>query len=79
LCVGDAEHAAGPGTFAVVPPGTVHTFRNDTDAQVRMLNLQTPGGFERYLRDLAGEARAEGRLTPEAVGRVASRHDVRFP
>ena len=78
LCVGDEEHAAGPGTFACLQPGTVHTFRNDSDAPVRFLNLQTPGGFERYMRDL-GEAARSGGLTPEALARVAARHDVRFP
>lgn len=79
LLVDGAEHQAGPGTFACVPPGTVHTFRNESGAPVRMLNLQTPGGFERYMRDLGEAARAEGGLTTESMGRVASRHDVRFP
>jgi quercetin dioxygenase-like cupin family protein len=77
LIADGVEHVAVPGTFACVPPGTVHTFRNDSDAPVRFLNLQTPGGFERYMRDL-GEAARDGGLTPEAIGRVVARHDVQL-
>ena len=74
LLVGEREVKAAPGTFACVPPGAVHTFRNDSDAPVRMLNFNTPGGWERYMRELA-EASKDGPLTPEVIGRVASRHD----
>ena len=40
---------AGPGTFVLVPPGVVHTFANHGDAQVRMLNIHAPSGFDRRL------------------------------
>jgi quercetin dioxygenase-like cupin family protein len=75
--LGDRSIEAGPGTFACVPPGVVHTFRNDSDGPVRMLNFNTPAGFEKYMRDLAEAARS-GPLTPEAIGRVASRYDFEF-
>jgi quercetin dioxygenase-like cupin family protein len=42
---------AGPGTFVLVPPHVVHTFRNDTDAVVRILNIHAPAGFDRRLLD----------------------------
>jgi mannose-6-phosphate isomerase-like protein (cupin superfamily) len=72
--LGDEIRAAGAGTFVCVPPGVVHTFRNDSDEPVRMLNFNTPAGWEHYMRDLADAAR-QGPLTPEAIGRVASRYD----
>ena len=74
LLLGDREVQAAPGTFACVPPGVVHTFRNDSEAPVRVLNFNTPAGWEEYMRALAEAARSEP-LTPEVIGRVASRHD----
>lgn len=41
------------GTLARVPPLVVHGFRNQSDAEVRYLNLHAPGqGFADYLRAL---------------------------
>jgi mannose-6-phosphate isomerase-like protein (cupin superfamily) len=40
------EVVAGPGTFVLVPPGLQHTFKNDTDEVVRMLNIHAPAGFD---------------------------------
>ena len=41
------------GSFVCVPPNTPHTFANATDAPVRFLNISAPGGFERYMREVA--------------------------
>jgi quercetin dioxygenase-like cupin family protein len=43
LRFGDDEIDATPGSFACVPPGTVHTFANRTDETVRIVNLTAPG------------------------------------
>jgi quercetin dioxygenase-like cupin family protein len=41
------------GTFARVPRGIVHGFRNASDAELRFLNLHAPGmGFTTYMRNL---------------------------
>ena len=40
------EVVAGAGTFVLVPPGVEHTFRNDGDALVRMVNVHAPAGFD---------------------------------
>jgi mannose-6-phosphate isomerase-like protein (cupin superfamily) len=77
LQLGDRTIEAGPGSFACIPPGVVHTFRNDSDGPVRLLNFNTPGGFENYMRDLTEAARSEP-LTPEVIARVASRYDFEF-
>jgi quercetin dioxygenase-like cupin family protein len=77
LRLGDRTVEAGPGSFACVPPGVVHTFGNHSDAPVRLLNYNTPAGFENYMRDLA-EAAKSGPLTPEAYAQVASRYDFEF-
>ena len=77
LLLGEETVETGPGSFACVPPGVVHTFRNDSDGPVRLLNFNTPAGFEHYMRDLAEAARS-GPLTPDVIGRVASRYDFDF-
>ena len=43
----------GHGGFVAVPPGVVHCFANETDADACWLNLHAPDtGFAAYLRDL---------------------------
>ena len=74
LVLGDEEVQAAPGTFACAPPGVVHTFRNDGDAPARVLNFNTPAGWEEYMRALSRAAK-DGPLTPEVIGGVASRYD----
>lgn len=74
--VGDDIHELGPGSFACVPPGVVHTFSNRSDTPVRFLNFSTPGGFETYMRELGAAARSGTPLTSEAIGEIAFRHDV---
>jgi mannose-6-phosphate isomerase-like protein (cupin superfamily) len=42
---------AGAGSFVLVPPNVVHTFRNPGPDQARYLNFHAPGmGFDTYLR-----------------------------
>lgn len=70
------EIEAGPGTFALVAPGTVHTFSNRSPGPVRMLNLVIPGGFEDYMRELAQAMASGSAMSPEAIGRIATKYDV---
>jgi mannose-6-phosphate isomerase-like protein (cupin superfamily) len=72
--LGDDTHEIGPGTFVCVPPRVTHTFSNTSDAPVRFLNFNTPAGWEDYMRDL-GKAAKTGPLTPDVIGRIASRYD----
>jgi mannose-6-phosphate isomerase-like protein (cupin superfamily) len=74
VLVGDEMREVGPGSFACFPPGVVHTFSNPGDAPVRILNFNTPSGWENYMRDLG----AAGATTPDAIARVASRYDIKI-
>ena len=47
--LGEADVAAPPGTFVLVPPGVEHGFRNDGEIPVRMLNIHAPAGFDRRI------------------------------
>ena len=62
------------GSFVCVPPGVVHTFSNPSAIPVRVLNFNTPAGWENYMRDL-GALLAEGTPSSEEIGRIASRYD----
>jgi mannose-6-phosphate isomerase-like protein (cupin superfamily) len=70
--LGDRRVEAGPGSYALVPPGNVHTFSNPGDEPVRILNVMVPGGLERYLKEAAA---AGGAPDPELFARLASRYD----
>ena len=74
LRLGDETLELAPGSFVCVPPGVVHTFSNPGDAPVRLLNFNTPAGWEHYMRDL-GAALAAGTPTPQEIGQIASRYD----
>ena len=70
--VGEEVVNAGPGMYALAPPGVVHFFRNVSEERVRVLNLHTPGGFAEYRRELeALHARGE---KPDAA--FFEHHDV---
>lgn len=47
----DGPMRAGPGTFVVAPPGSVHGFRTDGPGRARVLNLHAPdAGFAAWIR-----------------------------
>jgi quercetin dioxygenase-like cupin family protein len=77
--VGDEEVEAPAGTYACVPPGVVHTFANRSHEPARFLNLNTPAGWEDYIRDLAAATPADGPPDPRVMGEVLARYDVVFP
>jgi quercetin dioxygenase-like cupin family protein len=76
--VGDDEVDAPPGTYACAPPDVVHTFVNRSGEPVRFLNLNTPGGWEDYIRDVAAATPADGPPDPRIMGEVLARHDVQM-
>jgi mannose-6-phosphate isomerase-like protein (cupin superfamily) len=76
--IGDETTELPAGSFALVPPETMHTFSNPTGETVRVLNMNTPGGFEAFLLEMTELGRA-GPPAPEAVAELASLHDVVFP
>jgi mannose-6-phosphate isomerase-like protein (cupin superfamily) len=76
LTLGQETVELGPGGFACAPPGVRHTFANRSEAPVRFLNINAPGGFERYMRELAAASR-EGPMSSGQIGEIASRFDVR--
>ena len=77
---GDDRIVLGPGGIAVVPTGTPHTFRVDSDT-AHVLVLSTPAGLERLIRDGGVPAGARTlpppdapRPTPEELERIFAAH-----
>lgn len=71
----DGEVEAGPGSFALVPPNTAHSFANRSEGTVRMLNLMAPGGLEQYLKEVAAATTPGEAPDPAVMARIASRYD----
>ena len=72
LRLGGRTVEAGPGSYALVPPGTPHTFSNRSDEPVRFLNVMAPGGLERYLQEAAALDEPPG---PAKLAEIASKYD----
>lgn len=51
--VGDEVIDLGPGEMASAPPGVPHTYSNRHKQPARVINLVTPGGFDRALTEMA--------------------------
>ena len=69
LSLADGDRVVGPGTFVLVPPNVAHTYRNDSPAEVRFLNLHAPAmGFDRYLQRVMPVDEFDQHPPPEGGG-----------
>jgi mannose-6-phosphate isomerase-like protein (cupin superfamily) len=50
--VAEQEVTAGPGSFALIPPGTPHGFANMSDAPVRFLAHASDGAHKQFMLQL---------------------------
>jgi quercetin dioxygenase-like cupin family protein len=82
VLVGQEEHAAGPGTVAVLPRRLRHAYIV-TSATARFLTLHTPSGFEQFAAEVGQPAQAltlpPGPAGPPdlaALTRAAARHGI---
>jgi quercetin dioxygenase-like cupin family protein len=91
--IGDGVLEAGPGELVAKPRGIPHAFWNAGEEEVRLLELISPAGFERYFAELApllsagdppdfaalGALQGRYRLTMdfETVGTLAERFSLR--
>jgi mannose-6-phosphate isomerase-like protein (cupin superfamily) len=65
--IGDQVIHAPAGTLVYKPKGVPHTFWNQASAPARILEIISPGGFERYFEELAELVGGGG---PPDVGRL---------
>jgi mannose-6-phosphate isomerase-like protein (cupin superfamily) len=71
-----SEVRGGPGTFALVPAGKPHWFKNVGSTVGRILIVCCPPGHERYFRELDELARKGAEPTPEQMKKLRDRYDT---
>jgi mannose-6-phosphate isomerase-like protein (cupin superfamily) len=79
--VGDTEFVAEPGSYALVPPGTLHSFANRSDAPARFLLHASSPRHKEYLCKLFRMAEADHAWPPTDPAKVmelSSRYDTFF-
>jgi mannose-6-phosphate isomerase-like protein (cupin superfamily) len=93
VLIGDEETVAGPGELVVKPRGVPHAFWNAGDEPARLLELISPGGFERYFEEMAPHLAGPGppdagqllairgryglEMDMESIGPLVERHGLR--
>jgi quercetin dioxygenase-like cupin family protein len=74
LQIGEDVLVAGPGEFVVKSRQIWHAFWNAGDETARLLELISPGGFERYFEELEPHITREGGPDFEQMALVRSRY-----
>jgi len=74
LRIGDQTQTAPAGTFAFVPRGSVHGFRNASSDDASLLVMHHPGGFEQFLEAMQELMMRNG--TKEERAALADRFDM---
>jgi uncharacterized cupin superfamily protein len=79
LTVAGKTYPLPTGATAYVPRGTAHAFRNVGDADGRLFDMHTPGGFERFF--FACDATAASAAPPDEAGMRAflDKHGMDVP
>jgi quercetin dioxygenase-like cupin family protein len=67
-----------PGDLIVKPRGQWHAFWNGQDQPARVLEIISPGGFERYFERAAELFAAGGPPDPAALQALASEYELEF-
>jgi quercetin dioxygenase-like cupin family protein len=65
-----AEFDAAQGSTVVIPKGTVHGWRNVTEARVLALVMFSPGGIDRMFDEIAGRSFTEIQAIAHRYGTV---------
>jgi mannose-6-phosphate isomerase-like protein (cupin superfamily) len=72
---GEREWRVGPGAVVFLPQRVPHAHRRVVPGDGKLLVLTTPGGFDGFLRELAGADRA-GTLGPQAYAAASERYGI---
>jgi mannose-6-phosphate isomerase-like protein (cupin superfamily) len=75
--LGDDVIYAEAGELAFKPRNQWHTFWNPGDAECRILEIISPGGFERFFDELA-ELMEQPQFEPAAMGALGARYGLEF-
>jgi mannose-6-phosphate isomerase-like protein (cupin superfamily) len=73
--LGDEVLEGGPGDLIVKPRNQWHTFWNAGDTTARILEIISPGGFEKYFEEVA-ELVASSGFDPAQMGEISQRYGL---
>jgi quercetin dioxygenase-like cupin family protein len=73
---GDQVFQGGPGTFALVPPGTPHFIANHGSKPARILIGCSPPGHEAYFSELSALLEKGGPPDVAAIGALRKKYDT---
>jgi Cupin domain len=76
--VGDEVREAGPGELVAKPRGIPHSFWNPGDEEARLLELISPGGFERYFEELAPHLSADREPDFEKLAEIRDKYGLKM-
>ncbi len=78
--VGDRIHTVGPGTYALMPRGIVHTFSNPGTAPAKVLVFSSPGAVIGYFEEAAALTNASPTDQPDMqqVVALAAKYGIEF-
>ncbi len=74
--VGDELFDLHPGDLVCAPKGVPHTFANVKKEPVRVINIMTPGGYDRVLEDFV--SLPPGPPDPQILDEFAQKHKMAF-
>ena len=72
--ISDEESLAESGSFVYIPRGAIHSFGNPSGSPNRFLEINIPGAFERYYRELAEAFPPGSTLDPARMHEIQRRH-----
>src|SRR5215813_2102265 len=72
---GEREVVLGPGGYITKPRGELHTMWNAGTSPARMIEVNSPAGFEHFFRELS-EVVAAGPPAPDVVPEIARRYGL---
>lgn len=78
FCIEGRWQDVGPGGVVFAPRGSVHTFRNNTDAPCRQWILTTPAGFETFIARCAAEFARAGGPDMARILAISAEHGIHF-
>ena len=74
--IGDDLVEAGPGELVLKPRGIPHAFWNAGEEEVRLLELISPGGFDRYFAEIAPLLAGGGPPDLQALAAIQDRYQL---
>lgn len=74
----DQELTAPAGTYVCKPRNTPHALWNEGPAMARLMEITTPGGFEKYFEEVAQVFASGDPNVMERLAEVGSRYGTRF-